>query len=277
MIKKFKKIYRVLNKVFKVKRIIYSIFSIIGAFLVYIFAFIKFIFTFKKGPLEKIYGNILLIATGPSLSKLNQEIIDNHDFIFFLNSAFQIQKYFNFAGKKKYLIIWDSRRLDTILNNQENIKMIKDMTFIINPMNFHRLDIYIKSIFLTKCKKEYIFPKPIFITPFSRKNKQIIRTFVTHSLINKNDVLNPKIEFLNTIPIAPHTVALNAFYYLLTIKHKLDKLTFVGCDFKLINSSNLISSQSVWASSFKPHKILLWFRKLENVAKANNITVDRII
>ena len=118
---KTKETFRIINRFFKVKRFIYSIFSIVGALLVYTFAFLRFICKISKNPLEKFSGNILIIATGPSISKLNQNIIDNHDFVLFLNAAFQIQKILILV-RKKYLLICDSLRLESIFSNPEKYR-----------------------------------------------------------------------------------------------------------------------------------------------------------
>ncbi len=254
-----------------------SIISLLSFPIIYLAAIINFIFKQRINPLSNIFGEILIIGSGPSLSRLNQDIINNHDFIIFLNSAFQTKKIFDFSKKKVFLMIWDNFRLqDSILKNEESKNLIKDMHLIINPINFYKLDVYIKAIIRFSCKKTILFPYPRFYLPWRNPSKQLLKSFITSELPKKKHLLKPHVNIFGCIFILPRTIALCAFYLVLTSRNKLNLITFVGCDFKGQEASTLIKKQFS-STSLNNVKIILWFNVLKKIANKRQIKVQRIL
>ena len=59
----------------------------------------------KKNTLDLINSlkskKVLVLGTGPSLNKLDQNLINNYDVIIFLNNAITVSKIYNFEKKRK--------------------------------------------------------------------------------------------------------------------------------------------------------------------------------
>ena len=265
---------KILIRILKSNYIRNSLLSIYKFLLIYIFAIFLFIFKSKRNRLNPISGKVLVIATGPSLSKLNQEIINDSDSIVLCNSAFEILNNFEFSGKKIYLFIFDSYRLETIIKKGFHIR--KDINLVINPMHFFNINIYIKACLKFNCKKFFIFPIPKFANRANIKFET--NTLLTYKCLVKNGFKIKKFRFLNTLPIIPKSIVFNVFYVILVLqKRNLTKnITFIGCDFKGSKSSNLISEQKGWIA-FDNKKLLFWYKILKDIAASENINVERIL
>lgn len=81
------------------------LYSYIKNSFISLFSFVIIKFIPKKNIFEIIYflknKKVLVLGTGPSLDKLNQDLIDNYEVIFFLNNSISVLKSFNFNQKKK--------------------------------------------------------------------------------------------------------------------------------------------------------------------------------
>ena len=209
------------------------------------FVFIKFIpkKNIFKLMVELKNKKVLVLGTGPSLNNLNQDIINQYDVIVFLNNSINILSVFNFEKKNKIFFNSDLYRI----KDKQFLKIFNSLDkswiniFIIVHLNlFHNLLIYLfkKNIFL-------LTPNYRLGSPFE---KNVTRSLITYIHTKNNDT--KKIIDIKNFRAFPHTVALNAFYFL--ISSKVNQVHYLGCDF---------------SAAFSDKKIYLWIIKLKKLAK----------
>ena len=82
-----------------------SLFTYIKNSFISLFSFIIIKYIPKKNIFEIINPlknkKVLVLGTGPSLDKLNQDLINNYEVVIFLNNSISVLKSFNFNQKKK--------------------------------------------------------------------------------------------------------------------------------------------------------------------------------
>ena len=215
-----------------------------------------------KANIEKLFNSlenkkILVLGTGPSLDKINQNLINKYNVIIFLNNAINLSKKFNFASKEKIVINSDLFRflqMKKILINLDDtwkhIFIILHLQLFFNFLFFY----FKKKVFLIIPKYRIGFP--------SEKN-------VNKSIITYKHATNDDLRFglnLKNFKSLPHTVALNAFYLLISCR--VNQLHYLGCDFNYGNS-NLTQYRGI--SNFSNKKIYLWINKLKKLAKKNSL------
>ncbi len=222
--------------------LIYTRNSILSLFS---FVFVKFV---PKKNIFKLMAELknkkaLVLGTGPSLNNLSQDIINQYDVIVFLNNAIHINSVFNFENKKKIFFNSDLYRI----KDKQFIKIFNSLDkswiniFIIVHLNlFYSLFLYLfkKNIFL-------LTPNYRLGSPFE---KNVTRSLITYIHTKNNDT--KKIIDIRNFRAFPHTVALNAFYFL--ISSKVNQIHYLGCDF---------------TADFSDKKIYLWVIKLKKLAK----------
>jgi len=233
-----------------------SFFSLLSFFVI---KFIK-----KKNILELVTSlknnKVLVLGTGPSLDKINQDLIDKYQVIIFLNKAINVVKLFNFDQKKK--IFFNS---DLFMFNQikEKINSLdNEWIFIFIPVHL--------QLFLSLIK--YYFKKNVFLlipkyrigSPFE---KNVTKSIITYKLAT---IESAKYKMdINNFKAFPYTVALNAFYFLISCK--VNKLHYLGCDFTLGRS--VFTEYSVQSDlPERNKKIFIWLNKLKKLA--NDYSVD---
>tara|TARA_B110000971_G_C19845111_1_gene424442 strand:+ start:126 stop:461 length:336 start_codon:yes stop_codon:yes gene_type:complete len=85
--------------------IIRSLYTYTKNSFISLFSFIIIKFIPKKNIFEIIHllknKKVLVLGTGPSLDKLNQDLVDNYEVIIFLNNSISVLKSFDFSHKKK--------------------------------------------------------------------------------------------------------------------------------------------------------------------------------
>ena len=83
-----------------------SIFIYVKNSCISLFSFLILKIIPKKNIIEIINllknKKVLVLGTGPSLNKLNQDIINSYEVIFFLNNAISINKIFDFNKNIKF-------------------------------------------------------------------------------------------------------------------------------------------------------------------------------
>ena len=195
---------------------------------------------------------VLVLGSGPSLDKLNQDIIDNYDVIFFLNNSISIAKVYNFNNKTKILFNSDLFRFKQLKNKIYSLD--KTWIYIFVPVH---LQLFFNFIFFYFTKKIYlIIPKFRIGHPFE---KNVTKSIITYSLATNDDT--KKILDFNNFKAFPHTVALNTFYFLISCK--VSHLHYLGCDFNQ-GSSSLSSDNG--PSNFLNKKIYLWVNKFKKLS-----------
>ena len=199
------------------------------------------------------------MGTGPSLNKINQDLINKYEVIIFLNKAISVTKLFNFEEKKKIFFNSDLFMFNQVKHEINNFK--DKWTFIFIPVQlqlFLRLvNFYInKNVFL-------LIPKFRLGSPFE---KHVTKSVITYKLAT-NKSIKKKLNINNFEPF-PHSVALNAFYFLILCK--VSKLHYLGCDFSLGRS--FYTKYSVNSDlPDKKKRIYLWINKMKKLAKDYSI------
>ncbi len=201
--------------------------------------------------------NVLVLGTGPSLDKLNQKLIDEYDIIFFLNNAINVSKIFNFEKKKKIFFNSDLFRFKQLKKNISTL----DNSWIYVFIPIH-LQLFLSFIYFYFNRNAYLLvPKYRIGFPFE---KNVTKSFITYCLAGNYETKN-KLN-INNFKAFPHTVALNAFYFL--ISSRVNKLHYLGCDFSSGKSSY---TQYKGAGNLKNKKVYLWVNKLKKLSKYYSI------
>lgn len=111
-----------------------------------------------------------------------------------------------------------------------------------------------KNVFL-------LIPKYRIGLPFEKK---VTSSIVTYDLARNQD--SKKILDISNFKPFPHTVALNAFYFLISCK--VNQIHYLGCDFT--TGKSLIANDG-GVSDFSNKKIYLWVNKLKKLSKNYSI------
>jgi hypothetical protein len=226
-----------------------------------LFSFIIIKFIPKKNIFEIIdllkNKKVLVLGTGPSLDKLNQDLINNYEVIIFLNNSISILKIFNFNQKKIFFNsdLFRFRKLKKQIYSLDNTWI-----YIFIPIHLQLFFSFIlfyfeKNVFL-------LIPKYRIGLPFE---KNVTNSIITYDLAQNQDT--KKILDINNFKIFPHTVALNAFYFLISCK--VSQIHYLGCDFTSGNSIKL--TENGWRSNLSKKKIYLWVNKLKKLSKKYSI------
>jgi hypothetical protein len=226
-----------------------------------LFSFIIIKFIPKKNIFEIIdllkNKKVLVLGTGPSLDKLNQDLINNYEVIIFLNNSISILKIFNFNQKKIFFNsdLFRFRKLKKQIYSLDNTWI-----YIFIPIHLQLFFSFIlfyfeKNVFL-------LIPKYRIGLPFE---KNVTNSIITYDLAQNQDT--KKILDINNFKIFPHTVALNAFYFLISCK--VSQIHYLGCDFTSGNSIKL--TENGFRSNLSKKKIYLWVNKLKKLSKKYSI------
>lgn len=226
------------------------------------FLIIKFIY--KRNILELVNSlknnKVLILGTGPSLDKINQNLINKYEVIIFLNKAISITKLFNFEQKRKIFFNSDQYMFNQI---KKNINFLdQKWTFVFIPVHLHLFlslfrFIFKKNVFL-------LFPKYRIGSPFE---KNVTKSIITYKLATQCSVKN-KLD-INNFKSFPYTVALNAFYFMISCK--VNKLHYLGCDFSF-GRSVLTKYSNESDLPEKKKKIYIWLNQLKKLA--NDYSID---
>ena len=201
--------------------------------------------------------NVLVLGTGPSLDRLNQELIDKYDVIFFLNNAINVSKIFNLQQKNKIFFNSDLFRFNQLKKNIYTLD--NSWTYVFIPIH---LQLFLSLInFYFNRKVFLLIPKYRIGFPFE---KNVTKSFITYKLAKNSDT---KIKLnINNFKVFPHTVALNAFYFL--ISSGVNKLHYLGCDF---DSGQSLYTEYKGAGNLTNKKVYLWVNKLKKLSKYYSI------
>ena len=226
-----------------------------------LFSFVIIKFIPKKNIFEIIDSlknkKVLVLGTGPSLDKLNQDLINNYEVIIFLNNSISVLKIFNF-NQKKILFNSDLFRFKKL--KKQIYSLDNTWIYIFIPIHLQLFFSFIlfyfeKNVFL-------LIPKYRIGLPFE---KNVTNSIITYDLAQNQDT--KKILDINNFKIFPHTVALNAFYFLISCK--VSQIHYLGCDFTSGNSIKLTDNRL--RSDFSKKKIYLWVNKLKKLSKKYSI------
>jgi hypothetical protein len=221
------------------------------------FVIIKFIP--QKNIFEIIHSlknkKVLVLGTGPSLNKLNQDLINNYEVIIFLNHAISVAKIFNFNNKKKIFFNGDLFRYKEI---KKDHFFDKTWMYIFIPIHLQFFFILISLYF----KKNIFLLIPIYRlgSPFE---KNVTKSIITYTLAQNGDT--KKNLDVNNFRSFPHSVALNTFYFLISCK--VNQVHYLGCDFSMGRSA----FTNYKASDFSKKKIYLWINKFKKLSKKNSV------
>lgn len=200
---------------------------------------------------------VFVLGTGPSLDQLNQEMIDRYDVIVFLNNSINVVKIFNFDKKIKIFFNSDLFRFKQL--KDQILSLNKDWIYIFIPIHLQLIFNFIKFYFE---KEVYLLvPKYKIGSPFE---KNVTKSLITYLLAKNSDT--KKFLDIDNFKAFPHTVALNAFYFLISCK--VSKIHYLGCDFTSGNSS---SAKDQHKSNFTNKKIYLWINRLKKLSDTNQI------
>ncbi len=196
---------------------------------------------------------VLVLGSGPSLDELNQEMINRYEVIIFLNNSISVIKIFNFENKTKLLFNSDLFRFKQLKKKIYNLD--KNWIYIFIPIHLQLFFSFI--IFYLKKEIFLIIPKYRIGNPFENN---VTKSLITYSLAKNDDTKS--ILDISNFRVFPHTVALNAFYFLISCKVK--QLHYLGCDFSKGRSSY---SNDKTTSNFSNKKIYLWMIKLKKLSE----------
>lgn len=201
---------------------------------------------------------VLVLGTGPSLNDLNQNLIDKYDVVLFLNGAISVSKIFNFEKNKKIFFNSDLFRFKTL--KKKIYDLDKKWIYIFIPIH---LQLFFSFIFFYFKRNVFlIIPEYRIGYPFE---KNVTKSIITYNHATNQDTKN-LFNNLNFRPF-PHTVALNAFYFLISCKVK--QVHYLGCDF---SSGKSAFTKYKGTSNFTNRKIYLWIKKLKKMS--NNYSID---
>ncbi len=216
----------------------------------------------KKNTLDLINSlkskKVLVLGTGPSLNKLDQNLIDNYDVIIFLNNAISVSKIFNFEEKRKIVFNSDLFRFKQLKSNLNSLD--KSWTFFFIPIH---LQLFFSFVYFYFKKNVYLLiPEYKIGFPFE---KHVTKSIITYRLAGNQDTKS--IINLNNFRCFPHTSALNIFYFLISCK--IAQLHYLGCDFST-GQSTFTKYKGI--HDFSNKKIYLWINKFKKLSK--NYSID---
>lgn len=226
------------------------------------FLIIKF---FKKRDILELVNSlkdqkVLVLGTGPSLDKINQDLINRYEVIIFLNKSISVVNIFDFEQKRKIFFNSDLYMFNQIKNNINIFD--KKWTFLFIPVHLHLFLSLIRFYF--KKNVFLLFPKYRIGSPFE---KNVTKSIITYKHATHNNVKN-KLDVNNFKPF-PYTVALNAFYFMISCK--VNKLHYLGCDFSIGRSHHTNYSNKSDLPE-KKKKIYIWLNQLKKLA--NEYSID---
>ena len=94
--------------------------------------------------------------------------------------------------------------------------------------------------------------------------KNVTKSIITYDIAKNQDTKN--FLDINNFKVFPHTVALNAFYFLISCK--ASQIHYLGCDF---SSGHSKFAKYSGVSNFSNNKIYLWLNKLKQLLKNYSI------
>ena len=202
---------------------------------------------------------VLVLGTGPSLDKINQDLINKYEVIIFLNKAVSVVKLFDFEQKRKIFFNSDLYMFKQI-NNKINF-FDKKWIFVFIPVHLHLFLSLIRFYF--KKNVFLLFPKYRIGSPFE---KNVTKSIITYKLATHNSLKN---NFdANNFKSFPYTVALNAFYLLISCR--VNKLHYLGCDFSIGRSFHTKYTNKSDLPE-KKKKIYIWLNQLKKLAREYSI------
>ena len=224
-----------------------------------LFSFVIIKFIPQKNIFKIIHSlknkKVLVLGSGPSLNKLNQDLINNYEVIIFLNYAISVEKIFNFNNKKKIFFFADLFRYKEI---KKDHFFDKECIYIFIPIHLQFFFTLISLYF----KKNLFFLTPKYRIG-SLFEKNVTKSIITYVLAQNDDT--KKNLDVNNFRIFPHTGALSAFYFLISCK--VNQVHYLGCDFS--------TGQSIFtkykSSSFSKKKIYLWINKFKKLSKRYSV------
>lgn len=238
-----------------------SLYTYIKNSFISLFSFIILKFISKKNILEIINllekKKVLVLGSGPSLDKLNQNLINNYEVIFFLNNSIISSESFNFNQNKKIFFNSDLFKFKQL--KEKIYSLDETWLYIFIPIHlqlfFSFISFYFKrDIFL-------LIPKYRMGFPFE---KNVTKSIITYDIAKNQDTKN--FLDINNFKVFPHTVALNAFYFLISCK--ASQIHYLGCDF---SSGHSKFAKYSGVSNFSNNKIYLWLNKLKQLSKNYSI------
>ena len=235
-----------------------SLYSLVGALLLALFAFIR------GAPSKDVFRkrNILVLGTGPTLDRLDQDLIDGFDVVVFLNAAIRIAERFDFSAVKKVFFNTDSHRFCELRQDLERLD--KTWCYIFIPIHLHLF----RKLFFFCARREAFFLLPRYRLGHWRE-RHVPRSFLT---VNVTPPSYTRVPFVSgRIPYLPYTVAFSAFYFFISCEPQ--KLSYLGCDFDT-GRSCLVSQPS---ASFEGKKLNLWMRRLKMLSNKYNIQFEPAI
>lgn len=198
---------------------------------------------------------VLVLGTGPSLDKLNQDLIDRYEAIFFLNNSITAIKNFDFSKKKKIFFNSDLFKFKQLKKKIYSL----DNTWVYIFIPIHLQLFFNLILFCLKRNVFLLMPKYKIGLPFE---KNVTKSIITYDLAKNEDT--KKILNIKNFRSFPYTVALNAFYFLIFCK--VSQIHYLGCDF---NSGKSIIADEKAVSDFSKQKIYLWINKLKRLSNIN--------
>tara|TARA_B100000780_G_C21125217_1_gene456329 strand:+ start:1739 stop:2497 length:759 start_codon:yes stop_codon:yes gene_type:complete len=234
-----------------------SLYTYIKNSFISIFSFVIIKFIPKKDIFEIIQSlenkKVLVLGTGPSLDRLNQDLINNYEVIFFLNNSISVLKSFNFNQKKKIFFNSDLFKFKQL--KKKIYSLDNTWLYIFIPIHLQLFFSFI--LFYFKKDVFLLIPKYRIGFPFE---KNVTKSIITYDLAQNQDT--KKILDISNFKPFPYTVALNAFYFLISCK--VSKIHYLGCDFT--TGKSLIANDRA-VSDFSNQKIHLWVNKLKKLSK----------
>ena len=241
--------------------IIRSLYTYTKNSFISLFSFIIIKFIPKKNIFEIIHllknKKVLVLGTGPSLDKLNQDLVDNYEVIIFLNNSISVLKSFDFSHKKKIFFNSDLFKFKQL--KKKIYSLDNTWLYIFVPIHLQLFFSFI--LFYFKNNVFLLIPKYRIGLPFE---KYVTKSIITYDLAQNQDT--KKILDIKNFKPFPYTVALNAFYFLISCE--VNQVHYLGCDFTAGRS--LIASEKA-VSDFSNQKIYLWVNKLKKLSKKYSI------
>ena len=239
-----------------------SMYTYIKNSFISLFSFTILKFIPKKNIFKIIHllknKKVLVLGSGPSLDKLNQNLINNYEVIFFLNNSIGSTERFDFNQNKKIFFNSDLFRFKEL--KKKIYSLDEKWLYIFIPIHLQLFFSFISFYF--KRKIFLLIPRYRIGLPFE---KNVTKSIITYDIAKNQDT--KKFLDINNFKVFPHTVALNAFYFLISCK--ASQIHYLGCDFSS-GQSKLSNYKGV--SNFSNKKIYLWVNKLKQLSE--NYSID---
>ena len=174
-----------------------------------------------------------------------------------MNNSIISSESFNFNQNKK--IFFNSDLFQFKQLKEKIYSLDETWLYIFIPIHlqlfFSFISFYFKrDIFL-------LIPKYRMGFPFE---KNVTKSIITYDIAKNQDTKN--FLDINNFKVFPHTVALNAFYFLISCK--ASQIHYLGCDF---SSGHSKFAKYSGVSNFSNNKIYLWLNKLKQLSKNYSI------